>query len=96
MNSYLKHHVFGRWTKTANPLTRGAYHHLPLWYHDLHGTVAGYSGYGSSPGDSPSISLATLAERGLGHHNDEKNNGAAFGGAHRALPRPVVLLFSSL
>ena len=59
-------------------------------------TVAGYSGYGSSPRDSPSISPATVAERGLGHHNDENNNGAAFGGAHRALPRPVVLLFSSL
>ena len=58
--------------------------------------VAGYSGYGSSPRDSPSISPATVAERGLGHHNDENNNGAAFGGAHRALPRPVVLLFSSL
>ena len=70
--------------------------HLPLRYHDLHGTVAGYSGYGSSPRDSPSISPATVAERGLGHHNDENNNGAAFGGAHRALPRPVVLLFSSL
>ena len=49
--------------------------------------VAGYSGYGSSPRDSPSISPATVAERGLGHHNDENNNSTGRGSARWAPPK---------
>ena len=69
-------------TPTINP---------PLWYHKLYGHPSRLEWGWEIPRDSPSISPATLAERGLGHHNDENNNGAAFGGAHRALPRPVLL-----